>query len=375
MSRDGSGSYSLPQSAFVAGTTIEAAKVNSNFSDLASAMTASIAKDGQTTPTANLPMGGYKHTGVANGTARTHYAAVGQVADNALLYAADTGSADACAIAPSPGITAYAVGQRFTFKVKAANLTTTPTLNVNSLGAGTIVWPDGGALAAGDLPLNGLVEVVVSATTPVFHLQTVSLDTGTGAVVRATNASLTTPTMSAPTITGNGVAVTQSAFNNSTRIATTAYADRVGVQQIVTTSSGAVATGTTTIPFDDTIPQNTEGDEYLTRSITPKSATSTLIIEVELCVSTSIAAGVILALFQDSTANALATKYAFCDTAFGRDTVTLRHVMTSGTTSATTFKVRAGMDSAGTLTVNGSNTARLFGGTLTSTITITEIGS
>lgn len=351
MSRDGSGNYSLPQSSFVAGTTIEASKVNSNFSDIASALTASVAKDGQTTATANLPMGGYKHTNVANATARTHYAAAGQVADNSLVYAADTGAADAYAIAPSPAISAYAVGQRFTFKVTNANATTTPTLNVNSLGAGTIVWPNGGALVAGDLPANALVEVVVSAATPVFHLQSVA--------VPPARLSGTT---------------TQAQANNSTAYASTAYVDRVGVQQVVTTSSGAVATGTTTIPFDDTIPQNTEGDEYLTRSITPKSATSKLVIEVELCASTSVISGVIVALFQDSTANALAARYSYLDTAFGRDTITLRHVMTSGTTSATTFKVRAGMDNAGTLTVNGSNAARIFGGVLASSITIYEIG-
>ena len=33
--------------------------------------------------------------------------------------------------------------------------------------------------------------------------------------------------------------------------------------QIVNSQTGAVATGTTTIPFDDTIPQNTEGTEFL----------------------------------------------------------------------------------------------------------------
>jgi hypothetical protein len=177
MSRNGSGDYSLPQASFTAGTTVESAKVNSNFSDIAAALTASLAKDGQTTPTANLPMGSFKHTGVANATARTHYAAAGQIADNSMGYAADTGSADACAIAPAPGISAYAVGQRFTFKVASSNATTAPTLAVNGLTAGTIKWPNGRLLNAGELPANALVEVVVSAVatgTPTYHLQSVS---------------------------------------------------------------------------------------------------------------------------------------------------------------------------------------------------------
>ena len=36
------------------------------------------------------------------------------------------------------------------------------------------------------------------------------------------------------------------------------------VVQTVHTQDGEVATGTTNLPFDDTIPQNTEGDEYMT---------------------------------------------------------------------------------------------------------------
>src|ERR1035437_2096157 len=50
-------------------------------------------------------------------------------------YKADTGAADAYAIAPAPAITAYTVGQVFTFKATNANLTTTNTLNVSGLGA------------------------------------------------------------------------------------------------------------------------------------------------------------------------------------------------------------------------------------------------
>lgn len=177
MARDGSGTYSLPQAAFVSGTTIESAKVNSNFSDMASALTASLAKDGQTTPTANLPMGNFKHTGVADGSSRTDYASLGQVAKGTLFYAADTGAADVYVVAPSPGIAANVVGFSVVWKVTNANLTTTPTLACNSLTAGTIVWPNGTALAAGDLPAGALVTtkiVSLSGSTPTWHLMTVT---------------------------------------------------------------------------------------------------------------------------------------------------------------------------------------------------------
>ena len=49
--------------------------------------------------------------------------------------------------------------------------------------------------------------------------------------------------------------------------------------QIQSTQTGAVATGTTVIPLDDSIPQNTEGDEYMSLSITPSDASNILIID------------------------------------------------------------------------------------------------
>ena len=83
----------MPEAAFIYDTVISETSVNSNFSDIASALAASIAKDGQTTPTANLPMGTYRHTGVGNASARTHYAAAGQVADGSLTWCGTAGAA------------------------------------------------------------------------------------------------------------------------------------------------------------------------------------------------------------------------------------------------------------------------------------------
>jgi hypothetical protein len=42
-------------------------------------LTQSLAKDGQTVPTANIPMGGFKITGLGNGTATADAVALGQV--------------------------------------------------------------------------------------------------------------------------------------------------------------------------------------------------------------------------------------------------------------------------------------------------------
>lgn len=145
------------------------------------------------------------------------------------------------------------------------------------------------------------------------------------------------------------------------------------VIQVVNYQTGAVSTGTTTIPQDDSIPQNTEGDEYMSLAITPTNASNKLLINV-VCVAANSNGGLqIVALFQDSTANAIAaTGDEGTNTGLVRP-VTLNHYMTAGTTSATTFKVRCGFPSAGTTTFNGEGGSRLFGGVCSSSITITEI--
>jgi hypothetical protein len=148
----------------------------------------------------------------------------------------------------------------------------------------------------------------------------------------------------------------------------------VGVLQTVSFETGAVATGTTIIPFDDTIPQITEGNEYMTLAITPRSATSKLIIEVACMIaSNTVGTANTAALFQDSTANALAAWCMDAANANYRTPIVFTHTMISGTTSSTTFRVRAGANVAGTTSFNGQNGVRLFGGVMASSIVIQEV--
>jgi hypothetical protein len=65
MSRNGAGTYTLPAgNPVVTGTTISSTWANNTLSDIATALTQSLAKDGQTVPTANIPLGGFKITGL-----------------------------------------------------------------------------------------------------------------------------------------------------------------------------------------------------------------------------------------------------------------------------------------------------------------------
>lgn len=144
--------------------------------------------------------------------------------------------------------------------------------------------------------------------------------------------------------------------------------------QTVNTQTGTLATGTTLIPFDNTTPQNTEGTEFMTRSITPKSATNILIIDVVAQLGLpGVVQNIGGAIFQDSTANALATgNIGNVVTASASGQMLIRHKMVAGTTSATTFKFRAGPQVSGTLTFNGISGGAFFNGTYASSMTITE---
>ena len=163
--------------------------------------------------------------------------------------------------------------------------------------------------------------------------------------------------------------------SGGTALTTTSVLTTQGqVLQVVRYQTGAVATGTTIIPFDNSIPQNTEGTEFMTLAITPKSATSTLLVEVVCMVAHSYAGFMKLtaALFIDSTASSVATGIMTCGEQWTMF-LPFSHSQTSGSTSSMTFKVRAGSNQAGTMTFNGNYSARLFGGVAASSITITEV--
>jgi len=147
------------------------------------------------------------------------------------------------------------------------------------------------------------------------------------------------------------------------------------VLQVVNISSSAFTTGTTTIPLDTSIPQNTEGTEFLTLAITPTSASSKLHIQVSgMWSNDATNKWTTVALFQDSTANAIAASLAFGASGTTGINPGLFHFMTAGTTSETTFKVRAGANAASTTRMNGDAVNR-YGGINSSNITITEIGA
>lgn len=147
--------------------------------------------------------------------------------------------------------------------------------------------------------------------------------------------------------------------------------------QVVNYQFGSVLNlGDALFPYDDTIPQISEGGEVMTLAITPTAATSKLIIDVLVNTSASLSGEkMVVALFQDTTADAIAcVSEEFYDSGY-MVAIPLTYYTSASSTSERTYKVRLGRtDSHGNpVTVNGYNGARKFGGVLATSITITEV--
>ena len=215
-------------------------------------------------------------------------------------------------------------------------------------GSGTVT-----GLAVGGLP-DGTVDAGTLATDSVV----------TGKIADGTIANADINDLAASKLTGALPAISGASLTN--------LPSGGKVLQIVNYQTATVNTGTTTIPNASAEVTITMGNQYMTLAITPTSATSKLRIDFVVHSSPSSGAVVTGALFQDSTTNALAANGFYMPTGTGTGVLSNTYHMVSGTTSATTFRVRVGMSSSGTLSFNGANGGTRFGSAVKSSITITE---
>lgn len=157
-----------------------------------------------------------------------------------------------------------------------------------------------------------------------------------------------------------------------------AYRTGTTIQSVIFQDGEVSAPLTTVLPLDNTIPQNNEGDEVMvTKKFAPLNATSKL--QVDVVVNGASAAGanndLTAALFQDSTVNALAASAIQDDNNSLLQNISFRHTFTAGSITPTQLKVRYGGSGGDIITFNGRSGARIFGGVMASSITITEISA
>jgi len=148
------------------------------------------------------------------------------------------------------------------------------------------------------------------------------------------------------------------------------------IVQIVRNEDATVAAGTATMPFDNSIPQQTEGQEFtpIATTITPKDASNLLKVRVGMQMSGRTAVSILsIALFQDAVANAIKSSAFTFTVADEQFYMYMEFEVVAGSTAARTFKVRHGTANGSNSTVNGDNGSARGGATLATFMEVTEV--
>jgi hypothetical protein len=146
------------------------------------------------------------------------------------------------------------------------------------------------------------------------------------------------------------------------------------ILQVVRTDYATYANTTSTIPVDDTKPQWNEGATLagLDTTITPKSATSYLLVVCDLNIRNDTNTDNCIALFRDPAGTDVCKVAKAGGGQYMLLSFNLTLYVASGSTAATIFKIRWGCAS-GTIQINGASGARYYGGAVISSMTIYEI--
>jgi hypothetical protein len=176
----------------------------------------------------------------------------------------------------------------------------------------------------------------------------------------------------AATVTSTGL--TTASLQNA---AVTASKLQNGVTlQTVYAQTTSLVEVTGAIPIDNTKPQSTEGNEVLTATITPSSATSKIVVQAAIVGTLGNAAGTItLSVFKGEATDAIASVWSSGGVGYAM-ILPIAYQDTPNSTSAVTYKIRAGYaggTSAGLYINRSNNGAAIYGGTMTSWMTLTEI--
>lgn len=164
MAFNGSGTFSLiAGNPVVTGTVISSTWANNTLSDIASnGLSNCLTKDGQTTPTGNIPLGGFKITGLAAGTSATDAANVSSVQNSKGTYLTTIAGTNTITAQATPTLTAYTTGQEFTF-IAAGTNTGATTINIDSVGAKNIFF-NGAACVGGEITSGKIYTAIYDGT-------------------------------------------------------------------------------------------------------------------------------------------------------------------------------------------------------------------
>lgn len=132
------------------GIKIRADRMDAQDDGIATGLSTCMTRDGQSPPTANIPMGNFRLTGLGAATSGTDAMQLRQAQNNDGKYV-DVSGTDTYTANPSPALAAYLTGQGLFALFSVANTTTGPTLNVSGLGALPLTKNGSAALSLGDV--------------------------------------------------------------------------------------------------------------------------------------------------------------------------------------------------------------------------------
>jgi hypothetical protein len=232
MSRNGSGTYTLPVgNPVVSGTTITSAWANSTFTDVATALTGSVAADGQTPMSGTLNLGTNRITGVANATLPSDAVNLSQLNNPSI-----TGNVDVLG-------TLHVVGATTLDSTLAVGGNLTVTGNGAFNGTGNVKIPVG-TTGQRSTPLQGMIRFNTTLG------QYEGASNVTGATISTITRVTTTATLTTATnhnlVTGDYVTIsgaTPAAFNGT--FAVTVTSDTTFTYTMLTTpANDATVVGT-----------------------------------------------------------------------------------------------------------------------------------
>lgn len=244
----------------------------------------------------------------------------------------------------------------------------------------------GGAMT-GDLQLPAIPVSALSATNKQYVDATVS---SAVAAVSIASAAITSGTINGATIgattptTGAFTRVSAASMNISGVVSAATVAAAAATITGITYPVGIIDRAYSTyasysnlnvvIPADNTPPLNTEGTSVLSATITPKSATTRLRARFAgFAGGGTTALSLCTALFINSIVTAVQATAGIVTSTSSSSPMAMEYEYVPGTTTAQTITVRAGPGSTGSMFMNGTNQAQLFGGIAAATLILEEI--
>lgn len=143
MSRNGSGTYTLPVgNPVTTGTTITSSWANNTLTDIANALTGSVASDGQTPITGNFQMGGNRIVNMGDGLVSTDGATLGQITTTLASYQALITAVGLLKGAGAGSISAAVAGTDYAGITNVQTFTAGQRGGVSALTSASTITPD-----------------------------------------------------------------------------------------------------------------------------------------------------------------------------------------------------------------------------------------